>query len=196
MHTQQETNFDASYLEGLKTGDPAITEHFYRYFNAAITRRLQCRTRSYSVIEDLRQETFLRVIRAVRRPGAIEHPERFAGYVLSVCHHVLYEYLRQEKGRTEDDSDIRPDTRPGPEASARYQEMRDRVRLVLAAMPERYRQVLSLAAFEEATQEEISRKMNVKRSNVRLLLHRARGRFREVASSSMLRNAPVAHQCM
>ena len=45
------------------------------------------------MIEDIRQETFLRVLVTLRRKHGLEHPERLGAFVNSVCNNVFLEYL-------------------------------------------------------------------------------------------------------
>ena len=87
--------FDTKYLDDLKNGDIATTEHFFRYFRKAIAHSLGGRLPSAYMIEDIQQETFIRVLRAVQQPGNIRQPERFGAYVISVSWNILHECLRQ-----------------------------------------------------------------------------------------------------
>src|SRR5262252_8057141 len=69
--------FDAVYLERLRSGDSETERHFYAYFSDLI--RLKVRARGMAPhFDDIRQETFMRVLRTIRRaedglrdPGAL-----------------------------------------------------------------------------------------------------------------------------
>jgi RNA polymerase sigma factor (sigma-70 family) len=168
--------FDAAYVDDLRNGRAATAEHFCNYFSNAIERSL--RHRACGRIDDVRQETFLRVFRALRRPGAIQNPECFGAYVVSVARYVLMEMQREQTWCTPGESDTYSDTNPDPEAVASSAETRDQFMRALATLPDRDRKLLSLFVLDEKGPDEISRELHVRRSNVPVLLHRARRRLR------------------
>src|SRR5205823_7621609 len=59
-------SFDADYLDRLASGDSAIERHFSLYFGDLLSLKLRVRIRSAQLIEDIRQETLLRVLQIVR----------------------------------------------------------------------------------------------------------------------------------
>ena len=67
--------FDKAYVERLRNGDPATEHHFFVYFEKLLNIKLRSRMISPDRIEDLKQETFIRVIAAVRKEG-VRQPER------------------------------------------------------------------------------------------------------------------------
>src|SRR5438105_12319587 len=81
----QSVSFDGDYVRRLADGDPHVEEHFCAYFGELLYIKLRGRVRSTQLIEDVRQETFFRVLRNLRAKG-IDHPERLGAYVLAVCH--------------------------------------------------------------------------------------------------------------
>src|ERR1700723_3716952 len=92
--------FDASYLERLRSGDARTEEHFVSYFGELIQLKLRSRLNSREAIEDVRQETFVRVLVLVRSPNGLREPDRLGAFVNSVCNHVLLEHYRS-KNKTE-----------------------------------------------------------------------------------------------
>src|SRR5947209_12896415 len=58
--------FDPNYVQRLREGDPETERHFIAYFAPLLLIKLRTKIRSAVLIEDIRQETFLRTIRAVR----------------------------------------------------------------------------------------------------------------------------------
>ena len=58
--------FDASYVERLRSGDANIEGHFVNYFSELIRLKLRSRLNSKEAIEDVRQETFMRVLALLR----------------------------------------------------------------------------------------------------------------------------------
>ena len=86
--------FDRAYLDRLASGDPETERHFTRYFGDLLSIKLRSRLRSPAQVEDARQETFLRVMKALRQPGGIQSPGGFGAFVNSVCNNVLFEMYR------------------------------------------------------------------------------------------------------
>src|SRR5579871_4284833 len=88
------TSFDSAYLSRLRDGDDETERHFVSHFTNVIRLTLRYRLRSWDLIEDIRQETFLRVLNFLRSDRSLDHPERLGAYVHSVCINVMMELLR------------------------------------------------------------------------------------------------------
>ena len=87
-------NFDEEYVKRLRAGDAATEQHFVAYFEQLLRIKLRSRMLTSDQVDDLRQETFIRVIANLRKDGGIRQPERFGAYVNSICNHVLQEFYR------------------------------------------------------------------------------------------------------
>ena len=61
--------FDDAYVARLRAGDRFTEEHFLRYFGALLQIKLRGRLRSQQGIDDVRQDVYLRVFRAIRSAG-------------------------------------------------------------------------------------------------------------------------------
>ena len=61
------STFDSGYVERLRSGHPETERHFVTYFSELLLIKLRARFFPPDVIEDVRQETFTRVLRAVRQ---------------------------------------------------------------------------------------------------------------------------------
>jgi hypothetical protein len=66
--------FNRAYLDRLAAGDPEIERHFTKYFGELLSIKLRSRLRSPALIEDAKQETFLRVLNTLRQKGGIQSP--------------------------------------------------------------------------------------------------------------------------
>src|SRR5712691_6642343 len=86
--------FSQAYVERLREGDPSTEQHFVAYFEQLLRIKLRSRRIPPDRVEDLRQETFIRVIAAVRKDRGVRQPERFGAFVNSICNNVLLEYYR------------------------------------------------------------------------------------------------------
>ena len=174
-------SFDGDYVRRLAEGDRSIEEHFVTYFSELLSIKLRGRVRSRDAMEEIRQETFVRVLQALRQKGGLEHPERLGAFVNSVCNNVLFEKFREEarynqmNGATVD----WPDSRINLDAPLIDQERRRLVESVLAELPRRDQELLRMVFLEEADKAEACERLGVSKDYVRVLLHRALSRFRE-----------------
>jgi len=173
------TSFDKEYLQKLKDGDSETQRHFTRYFGELLSIKLRNRVRSPHLIEEVRQETFLRVLLIVRRDG-VDHPERLGGFVNSVCNNVVMEVFRNES-RSAQMPETAPDVvdeGPSPEAILFTRQRKSQVLKILESLPEKDRELLRQVFLEERDKDEICRTFHVDREYLRVLLHRAKARFR------------------
>jgi RNA polymerase sigma-70 factor (ECF subfamily) len=174
--------FDASYIEKLRAGDAHIEEHFVSYFGELIRLKLRSRLNSKEAIEDVKQETFMRVLTLLRREGGLRQPNRLGPFVNSVCNHVLFEHYRSQK-RMEATMDGEGEaTIAGREPSALSRlEAKDTervVRQILNQLPERDRRLLLSVLLEERNKDEVCTEFGITREYLRVLLHRAKRSFR------------------
>jgi RNA polymerase sigma-70 factor (ECF subfamily) len=179
--------FDKSYVDRLRDGDPSTEHHFVAYFGQILGIMLRARYLPPERVDDVRQETFARVLATLRRDGGIRQPERFGAFVNAICKNVLRETLRQVY-RTQA---LEPEQMESPdpnkivdlERELISQETKEKVRVILAAMKPRDRELLRALFLEEKDKDEICREFGVEREYLRVLLHRAKVRFRSTFGS-------------
>jgi RNA polymerase sigma-70 factor (ECF subfamily) len=178
-------SFDRAYLERLAAGDPEVERHFSEYFSELILIKLRAREYTRNIIEDVRQETFLRVLQTLRRNG-IREPERIGAFVNSVCNNVVLEFGRSGARLTYTDEGAPEvaDDRADSEQELVTREQADQVRSVLAQMSPKNRQLLSAVFLEERPSEEVCRQFKVDQNYLRVLLFRARAQFRQTMGKS------------
>ncbi len=176
-----QTTFDAAYLERLRSGDAETERHFVSHFSNMIRLSMRYRLRSWELIEDIRQETFLRVLNFLRSDRSLDRPERLGAYVHSVCINVMMELLRASTRHPpiSEDAQQMADTRVNPEGSLVTRERTEMVRSVLEDLSEKDRQILRAVFLEEADKNEVCGRFKVDRDYLRVLVHRAKIRFRE-----------------
>jgi RNA polymerase sigma-70 factor (ECF subfamily) len=174
--------FDASYLERLQRGDAGTEGHFAAYFGELIRLKLRWRLSSKEAVDDVRQETFVRVLALVRAKDGIRQPERLGALVNSVCNHVLLEYYRSHRR-----ADVSVDEEPEREfvderisASGLFEvdETERVVRKILGDLPERDRRLLQSVLLEERDKDEVCAELGLSRDYLRVLVHRAKQLFK------------------
>jgi RNA polymerase sigma-70 factor (ECF subfamily) len=174
-------SFDDDYIRKLAAGDPQVEEHFANYFGSLLLIKLRNKLRSPQMIEEVRQETLLRVLLAVRRGPGIRHSERFGGFVNSVCENVMKEYIRGDQRHPQSPEPLSDpiDTSADAESEFLSWERKNIVKQVLAELAKKDRELLQMS-LEELDRAEICKKMGVTDEYLRVLLHRAKRRFKEV----------------
>ncbi|MFZ5636126.1 MAG: RNA polymerase sigma factor [Pseudomonadota bacterium] len=173
--------FDGGYLQRLRMGDPDTERHFVSYFKDLLRIKLNARLRSRQLVEDACQETFLRVFKALRSDMEIRNPERIGAYVNTVCDHVLLELYRSEKRHMPvSDASVAEieDDAPIVEDRLLADERRALVRRAIDELPDIDRRLLRALFVEDRDKDEVCEEFEVDRSYLRVLLHRAKLRFR------------------
>lgn len=173
-------DFDSSYLDRLRSGDFNTCQHFMAYFGELIRLKASKRLRSIAAIEDLRQETFTRVLRLLAEQR-IHQPERLGGFVNSVCNNVLHEHHRwqsREISAADGFVDAIPDRTIGVSDAIVLRQMQQRVRQILDELPEKDRCLLKALFLEERSKDEVCRDFGVSRDYLRVLVHRAKQSFK------------------
>ncbi len=174
------TPFDNDYLVRLRQGDADTERHFVVHFTNAIRLSLRYRLRSWQLIDDIRQETFLRVLNFLRSDKLMDHPERLGAYVHSVAINVMMELLRASTRHPAmpEDALQMADRSANPEREAVTRERKDLVRSVLDELPEKDRRILRAVFLEDADKADVCKRFDVNRDYLRVLVHRAKIRFR------------------
>ena len=181
--------FDANYLVRLRGRDPETEQHFVDHFSTVIWLRLRRRLRSKELISDIRQETFLRVVRFLHSGGELDRPESLGAYVLSVSNNVMLEFLRGDARHPlqEEGSEELVDMHLDIENALVTAERKLAVGVVLAQLPEKDQKLLRMIFLEEADRSEVCRLFNVENEYLRVLLHRAKQKFRTVLNGSSMK---------
>lgn len=171
-------SFDEEYLRRLGARDPATEAHFVAYFSERLRITLRARGVDANTIEDVRQETFCRVLVAVRA-GSVNNPRGFGAYVHSVGKNVLSEIRRDDYRNQHDplESTDVADGQLGLEETLERREDGALVRAILAELPERDRHILHARFFEERDNDDVCDDFGVDRDYLRVLLHRAINKF-------------------
>ncbi|MGB2592651.1 MAG: sigma-70 family RNA polymerase sigma factor [Candidatus Acidiferrum sp.] len=171
--------FTREYVERLRGGDPSTEQHFVAYFDQLLRIKLRAKLLASETIEDLRQETYIRVLVQLRKDG-VRQPERFGAFVNSICNNVLMEFYRSSsRTRPLDDSHLeKPDPAMDLDGLLVTKQSKARVRQVLNDLPRKDRDLLHAFFLEEKEKDEVCRQFGVDRDYFRVLLHRAKDKFR------------------
>lgn len=180
-------------LARAKRGDgPAlrsVIEHHERAVFALLSRMLVARA-SPALVEDLAQETFLKMCVALPRFD-VAGPARFSTWLLTIAARTALDACKKSgrEGRHVslaplDDDESGPRARPSPaaperaDASLARREARDRVSRAAGRLSDDQRLVLLLAEWHGFSHQEIARALDVEEGTVKSRLSRAKEHMR------------------
>ena len=184
LHGRITCLFDETYLGALKGRDPKAENHLISYFSRPVQIKLRARLRSPELIQDAFQETFLRVLTYFRSGKTLENPGSLPGFIHATCHNVALEFLRAHT-RHDQFPETLPDpvaTGLDPERQCVTEERKALVRRLLEELSEKDRKLLKRVFLDEEDKDTVCREFDVDRGYLRVLLHRARTRFRAIVS--------------
>ena len=122
---------------------------------------------------DATQETALRFLKQIAN---YRGQSKLSTWSMGIAINVVRE-MRRAGGRTISDdgqiADVRPANVDVPEQAASRRDDRDVVRSVLAELPERQREAVTLRFFEELSVEETAAAMNCAEGTVKATIHQA-----------------------
>src|SRR5947208_14709764 len=175
--------FDDDYVRRLRDVHRWTEEHFVAYFTPILRIKVRSRLRSPEAIDDVVQDTFLRVFKNLRGSGGseIRNGHSFGAFVLGVCNNVIFETNRGDK-RTEPIEDehlaglVTKETR---EDELITEQRRECVRRVISEMSTRDQNILNALFFRGLTKAEACAEFGVDAGYLRVLLHRALQKFRK-----------------
>lgn len=171
--------FDADYVRRLTAGDPATESHFSAYFEKFIFLKLRSRRVSPEMIEDVRQETLMRVLKSLRQGAGVTYPERFGAFVNSVVNKTLQELTvkNSKHSQMEEDTPDPSDESVDLDAAIITEERKRMVAAVLIELPDKDQEILRLVFFEDLDRTVICNRLKVEADYLRVILHRAKAKF-------------------
>ncbi len=142
-------------------------------------------------VDDIVQETLARFMLATRAEK-IQNPEAVGAFLNGICRNVISEYRRRNM-RDEPMPEVVPEP-PGkgiPEAD--LFELREAIAQGLEQLSERDRRVLRGFYLEEKSKEEILEQTGMSDENFRVVLCRAKERFRAIYVEQTKHRGPSRH---
>lgn len=155
----------------------AILVGWRNRWNESLLRFLGRRVRATVDVEDLAQETYLRLLRAPDLPG-VRNPE---GYLLGIARHVVAEWrdhVPPEVPLTLSDDDLTLEDNRQSELDADFSQQR--LEEILSGFSALTRAVLLLRFRDEFSYKEIATKLSLTDRQVRRHLTRGYERLREI----------------
>ncbi len=194
IHRRATGLFDESYLAALKERDADAENRLVSHFSRTIQLKLRAQLRSPELIQDAFQETFLRVLSYFRSGKTLNDPNSLPGFVHATCHNIALELLRSHTRHDQlpENQPERADAGLDPEGQLVTQERKALVRRLLEELSEKDRQLLRRVFLDEEDKDSVCHEFHVDRGYLRVLLYRARQRFKGLLSCDKASKAAIA----
>ncbi len=172
-------SFDDQYLKRLRARDAETLKHFVQYFSPLLCIKLRSRFQSREDIEDISQDVFSRVLKAVDQ-NTIQDGRKLAAYIVGVCNRTSLETIKKIKKHRPPAAEA--SNTPHPEASIEdkliLEERYRRIRKILdEEMSDKDRNLLVRLVAQGEDRQAVADESGCSREQLRLLLHRALRRF-------------------
>ena len=182
--------FDSNYLQALAAAREDAQVQLVNTFGRRLKLALRSRLWSPQAVEDAYQETLLRVLAYFRSGKTLRSPASLPAFIESICAHVAMESRRASKRHDQLPADLPdPVDTSNPERQLLAEERRRLIRRTLEVLRVRDRDVLTKLFLEEEGRRAVCKRFNFTEQHLRLVVHRARARFRRAITDSKL---PIA----
>jgi len=169
-----ESAADVDLVARIQAGDSAAETQLFERYGARVYYLALSRTGSAQDAEDIRSETLLRVLSAIRNQQ-VRSPAALARYILRTLDNVALEFGRQDFRIKR----LAADPRANIEQNFVDDRVKDAIESTLARLKPRERELLRMYYYDELSKEEIAQRIGVAEERVRLLKSRALKSFRE-----------------
>lgn len=173
---------DAELVTRHLAGDPGAFSELVKRYTKAIYNVTYRFTNDAHEAENLTQETFIRAWSALPR---ISLDKPLKPYLAKIAVNLCHDWAEEKKIANdlpleeEGEWDF-PDEAGDPLRAASNEELRERIRVKLEALPPLYRTVITLRYTEEMSYDEMATVLDAPVNTVKTHLHRAKARLREL----------------
>ncbi|MEG1621969.1 MAG: RNA polymerase sigma factor [Alistipes sp.] len=157
-------------------GDDCAFEYLFNRYRDAISRLFVQRIGAVPEVDDLLQETFIKVYINIYRYSA---NYTFGQWVYTIARNTFVDFVRKRQDDMPLDEIFTspPSNTPNPEERIINLQQRAQIDGYLSQLTPRYRRLIELRFFEEYTYEEIAGKLKIPLGTVKTQIHRARVRM-------------------
>lgn len=186
MHSTNEKNQQLdiqleSLVDRSAGGD---TEAFGRIYDICVDRiyrHIYYRTGSVEDARDLTQEVFIKAWKGLPKYKKTKTP--FLGWLFTISHNRVIDYYRTKKDYAYLNDEITMEDREkSPEKLVEAQFTQQEVRRAILQLPEEQQQVILMSFIEGFEYSEIAIALNKSEGNIRVIVHRALKKMREILS--------------
>ncbi|HEY2294442.1 MAG TPA: sigma-70 family RNA polymerase sigma factor [Thermoanaerobaculia bacterium] len=194
----EEAERAAAIARRIHAGDADAERELVERYSQGLLYHLRQMTRDPSLADDLHQETF-RVVLLRLRSGALEQPEKLAGFILRTGRNMaLGDYRRHARRGDFAPAELPaepPDPTPGQLDRVLRREAAEAVQQLIAELgSERDREILLRFHVAEEEKETICADLGLTTLQFNVVLFRARQRFKELVERSRQGRSPAARK--
>lgn len=171
---QQGSGSDVDLVARIQAGDTQAEALLFERYGARVYYLALSRTGSAHDAEDLRSETLLRVLSAIRN-GQLRSAAALPRFIMRTLDNTARELMRQEARN----SRIATDPRANKDEHFLNERVKDAIEGTIAQLKPRERDFLRMYYYEELPKDEIARRIGIAEERVRLLKSRTLKSFRE-----------------
>ena len=167
-------------VDAAKTGDRSALSELYSLYFPRVYRYILARTGNVNDAEDLTEEVFLKVLKAISRFEWREAP--FSAWLFRIAHNAVISQRRKtgSRGRPVPLSEALPIGTQGPEEAVETQLSIREVMRAAEKLPEAQRMVISLRFAAGLSVAETAQALNKGQGNVKVIQHKAIIKLREM----------------
>jgi RNA polymerase sigma-70 factor (ECF subfamily) len=177
---RQNISIDSDLVVGVEQGDKVAEDQIYRKYSDRLYFLALSELHSHEDAEDVRSETFIRVIQAVRQ-GKLRKPESLGSFVVGIALNVIRELRRQRFGiESLEDNDVNFAVEVSPEKAFLDQEVSASIAETVKHLKPREREFLRMYYYEELPLPAIAVALGIKQERLRLIKSRVLQRFRKI----------------
>ncbi len=160
---------EAALVEAVRAGDREAFTELYELYAPLVHGLLLARV-PYCEVGDLVQDVFLV---AFRKLGSLRDGSRFGPWVAMIARNRAVDYYRRARATEELSDELAQEACAAPRAEA------EEALEIIRALPEAYRETLTLRLVEGMTGPEIAERTGLRPDSVRVNLHRGMKLLRE-----------------
>jgi len=175
---------DSDLVSSVEQGDKLAEAALYEKYSDRLYFLALSELHSREDAEDVRAETFVRIIQALRL-GKLRKPDSLSSFVVGIALNVIRESKRQRFGiESLGDNESKISDEASPEESFLDQEVSSSIAETIKHLKPREREFLKMYYYEELPMPEIARALGVKEERLRLVKSRTLQRFRKIYRKS------------
>jgi len=175
-----QTNLEVEgIVDRAAAGDVEAFGRLYDIYADRIYRHIYYKTSSVEDARDLTHDVFIEAWQALPRYKRTKTP--FLGWLFTICRHTVIDYYRTRKDHAYLNNEIIiEDYEKSPEKLVDEQFTQQEVRRAILKLPEVQQQVILMSFIEGFEYSEIASSLNKSEGNIRVIVHRALKKMREI----------------
>ncbi|HEY93894.1 MAG TPA: RNA polymerase sigma factor [Dehalococcoidia bacterium] len=164
-------------------GDTEAFGRLYDMYADRIYRHIYYRISNIKDAQDLTQEVFFKAWKGLPKYKRTKTP--FLGWLFTISHNRIIDYYRTKKDFSYLDNEIViEDSKKGPEELVELQFTQQEIRRVILQLPADQQQVIFMNFIEGFTYAEIAATLKKSEGNIRVIIHRALKKIREILGNT------------